>query len=347
MDASRKLTELKSRKFGDDFQKGQLFENFTGKVSDQLLYVTEAMRPVAAEYTRNTYTQCERVQNQLKINIGEKHSAIEFDYQGSVPLNLHIKRHSDTDMLVVTGRYHWVTPPLTPAYPYLGDAKNDLIELRNDVVLTIRREFPEVEVDNTGGKAVAICGGSLNRKIDLVPSSWVLNANSQNNGDKTYKGIKLYDKKTGIYVENYPFLHIYRCNAKDSYVSGKYKKVVRYVKNVRKDSDKDINISSYDATALMYHMDNQELNNCLNDPARLSALTESFLSKVLADENFQRTARVPNDTRLLFGNDGLNVHEVFKLYEEVKEINRGIVASYLSMDSYRRSSFDQYFLQTA
>jgi hypothetical protein len=343
MDAKSKLFSLKTRKFGDDSTRGQLFENFSGQVSDQLLYVTEAMRPVDQSYTENTYTQCGRVQDQLKSNISHIHSGISFEYQGSVPLNTHIKRHSDVDILVATGRYHWVTPPLTPSNPYMGDAKNDLIELRVDIVDTIKRVFPAVDLDNEGGKAIAISGGSLNRKMDLVPISWIHNMTSVSVTDKTHRGIKLYDKKSKQYVENYPFLHIYRCNEKDSYVDGKYKKLVRYIKNVRNDSERGINISSYDATALMYHLDNNELILTTNDPARLSALTEQFLLRVINDTHFQLTAKVPNETRLLFGVDGLKLEDVVKLYEEIKEINYGVLSSYLSIDRERRLSVDQYF----
>src|SRR5206468_5458405 len=114
-------------------------------------------------------------------------------------------------------------------------------------------------------------GGSLNRKIDLVPVSWVHNAHSKDSGDLTHRRIKLYDKKLTYYVENYPFLHIYRCNAKDGYAGGRFKKIVRYAKNVIKDSDKNITISSYDATALIYRMDNLELNQVIDTHARLSA----------------------------------------------------------------------------
>jgi hypothetical protein len=343
MDTRSKLNELKQRKFGDDFTKGELFESFTGKVPSQLLYVNEAMRPVDRSYTLNTYEQCERVQEQLKTNIGTKHSGINFQYQGSVPLNTHTRRYSDVDILVATGRYYWVKPPLTPSNPYTGNATNDLLELRTDMVETIERVFYTVNIDDSGGKAVAISGGSLNRKMDLVPVSWLYNVNSINTTALTHRGIKLYDKKDKNFVENYPFLHLYLCEEKDSYVDGKFKKLVRYVKNVRRDSDKRINISSYDATALMYHMNNMELAVVSNDPARLSGIAENYLGRIINDLNFQRTAQVPNGTRLLFCDEGLNIGDVVKLYDEIKEINYGIVSSYLSLDTFGRSSFDQYF----
>lgn len=343
MDAKSKLSALNERKFGDDLRKGDIYENFNGKVSDDLLYISEAMAEVNPEYTKNTFKQCDRVQEQLKSNISAKHSGIVFEYQGSVPLNMHTRRHSDVDMLVATGRYYWVTPPLPVINPYLGDEKNDLIELREDIVDTIGRVFPAVDLDNNSGKAVAISGGSLNRKMDLVPVSWVQNTLSANSSDLTYRGIKLYDINKREYVENYPFLHIHLCNTKDGLVAGRFKKLVRYIKNVRKDSDRKIEMSSYDATALMYLQENAELLSTFNNPAALSKVAETFLSQVLNDKNLQQTAKVPNGTRLLFDKDGLKLSEVFKLYEDIKEINLNLLTSYGMLESTRRRSFDEYF----
>ncbi|RZK22809.1 MAG: hypothetical protein EOO43_09185 [Flavobacterium sp.] len=229
-DFAKSLQAMQRRKFGDDLIKGELFENFSGKTSDGVLYISEAMEPVSRSYTENTFKQCERVINQLKENISANHSNLSFEYQGSVPLNVHIKQHSDIDLLVVTGRYYWVTPPLPVTNPYQGNATNDLIELRDDLVGTIETKFPTVTIDDVGGKATSIEGGSLNRKIDLVPCSWVHNTNSYRSIDLTARGIMLYDKKEGKMIENYPFLHIAKCDGKDKRVGGKYKKLVRYVK---------------------------------------------------------------------------------------------------------------------
>jgi hypothetical protein len=343
MDVRNKLSALKARKFGDDLNEGEIIKNFSGSVSDDLLYISEAMAEVNREYTKNTYLQCDRVQQQLKNNISDQHSGIVFEYQGSVPLNTHTRRHSDVDILIATGRYHWVTPPLPVVNPYLGDEKNDLIELRNDVVATIRSTFPAVLIDNTGGKAVAISGGSLTRKMDLVPVSWVHNINSSGKTDLTHRGIRLYDNKKKEYVENYPFLHIDLCNTKDSIVNGRFKKLVRYIKNVRKDSDQRIDISSYDATALMYLQSNSELAQTLNNPASLSRLAETHLARVIGDTSLRQTAMVPNGTRLLFGDDGLKLSEVIKLYQDIAEINRNLTQSYRNIDPYRIRVFEDYF----
>lgn len=342
MNLRDKLNDLKYRRYGDDLS-GDFIKSFSGKVDDELLYVHEAMQPVDSKYTQNTYDQCDRVQQHLNKTISVNHSGIEYAYQGSVPLNTHTRRHSDVDMLIITGRYYSLKPPLTPTFPYSGNAVNDMIELRKDIVSSIETGFPAVKIDDTGGKAVAISGGSLNRKIDLVPAAWLYNSQSNNSSDLTYRGIKLYDKHEKERIENYPFLHLYLCNNKDLRVQGRFKKLVRYIKNVRKDSEQKIDISSYDATSLIYHQTDSELISTPNNPAALSGAVETFLKRVIFDETFQKTATVPNGTRLLFDGNGLKLSEVIKLYTDICEINRNIMSSYRLMDNLNRNSFDQYF----
>lgn len=333
---------MQRRKFGDDLRKGDLFESFSEKASDGVLYISEAMEPVSKTYTENTLKQCGRVIEQLKSNISGNHSGLEFEYQGSVPLNVHIKQHSDIDLLVATGRYYVVIPPLPVTNPYMGDAKNDMIQLRDDIVDTIAIQFPAVKIDNTGGKAVSIEGGSLNRKIDLVPVSWVHNTDSYGKTDLTSRGIRLYDKNNKEYIKNYPFLHIARCEGKDRNVGGKYKRLVRYIKNIIKDTE-DISISSYDAAGLMYLQGERDLIAVDYNPVALSVSCEAFLLRLLNDDSAMENAMVPNGTRKLFGPGCLDRKEVLKLYMVISEINATVAQSYTRMLFEDRNNFERIF----
>ncbi len=341
-DFTKSLSAMQRRKFGDDLVKGDLFENFSGKTSDSILYVSEAMEPVSKSYTENTFKQCDRVIEQLKNNISMKHNGLQFEYQGSVPLNVHIKQHSDIDLLVATGRYHVVIPPLPVLSPYTGDAKNDMVQLREGIVKTIETQFPAVNIDDDGGKAIAIDGGSLNRKIDLVPVSWVHNTDSYAKTDLTSRGIRLYDKKANKYIQNFPFLHIAKCEGKDRTVGGKYKMLVRYIKNIIKDTE-EIQISSYDAAGLIYLQGNFELIACDFNPVALSASCESFLFRLLNDDSQMENAMVPNGTRKLFGADYLDRKEVLKLYMVMKEINLAVAESYKQMLFVDKNNFEKLF----
>lgn len=341
-DFKKSLQALQQRKFGDDLRKGDLYETFSGKASDGVLYISEAMEPVSKTYTENTYKQCDRVIEQLKNNISGNHSGLEFQYQGSVPLNVHIKQHSDIDLLVATGRYYVVKPPLPVENPYLGDAKNDMIQLRTDIVDTIATQFPKVSIDDKGGKAVSIEGGSLNRKIDLVPVSWVHTTDSHGKLDLTSRGIRLYDKNDKVYIQNYPFLHISRCEGKDRNVGGKYKMLVRYIKNLIKDTE-DISISSYDAAGLLYLQGERELIAVDYNPVALSVSCEAFLLRLLNNNSAMENAMVPNETRKLFDPGCLDKKEVLKLYMVIKDINANVAQSYIKMFSEDRNNFERLF----
>lgn len=340
-DFTKSLRAMHLRKFGDDLKKGELFETFSTKTSDSVLYVSGAMEAVSKEYTSNTYKQCNRVIEQLKGNISQTHQGLGFEYQGSVPLNVHIKKHSDIDLLVATGRYHVVKPPLPVVNPYKGHPKNDMIELRQNIVDTIKAEFPAVNVDNSGGKSISIEGGSLNRKIDLVPISWIYNVESYNTSELIMRGIRLYDYKQDNYIENYPFLHISRCNLKDVKVGGKYKMLVRYIKNIIKDSD--IKISSYDAAGLIYLQQEGELISLNCSPMDLSVGCEQFLTGLLNNDALILSAMVPNGTRKLFGDNWLSIKEVKKLRDVIQEINASVTQSYKSLLIEDRNNFERLF----
>jgi len=340
-DFTKSLQAMQFRKFGDDLKKGELFDTFSERASHSVLYVSEAMEAVSKEYTDNTYKQCDRVIEQLKGNISESHQGLEFEYQGSVPLNVHIKKHSDIDLLVATGRYHVVKSPVSVVYPYTGNPKNDMIELRQNIIDTIKTKFPAVDVDNSGGKAISIGGGSLKRKIDLVPISWIYNTESYNTPDLMMRGVRLYDYKSNKYIENYPFLHISRCNLKDSKVGGRFKMLVRYIKNIIKDAD--IKISSYDAAGLIYLQEEKELSLLNCNPMDLSLGCEQFLTHLLTDSAKILNAMVPNETRKLFGDDWLSIEEVRKLRNVIAEINSSVTPSYKSLLFEDRNNFERIF----
>src|SRR5665647_51729 len=74
------------------------FVKTASEVNDVQNYFIESMRQVDEIYTKNTYKEAERVQNQLD-KIKSISLNFEYEYQGSVSNNTHIKTHSDIDIL--------------------------------------------------------------------------------------------------------------------------------------------------------------------------------------------------------------------------------------------------------
>lgn len=134
-------------------------------------YFTESAEPVPPDYTAKTFDECARVQNQLARAYETAGLPVSFDHQGSVTNNTHIRVHSDIDLLTVTEKFYGVQPPLTPTIPYRGNPEADLVAIRTTTVDVLRRAFPAAKVDDGKSRCIAISGGSLSRKVDVVAAT--------------------------------------------------------------------------------------------------------------------------------------------------------------------------------
>lgn len=149
---------------------------------DAVRYAIGAMQDIDPEYTKNTFAEGERVKNQLNKAINSNSIRTEFEYQGSVTNNTHIKAYSDIDLLTIHSAFVSLKPPLEPSSHYAGDVLDDLLSLREDSYQCLRSAFYEARVDNSGSKAIALSGGSLRRKIDVIASNWLLTSESEASG---------------------------------------------------------------------------------------------------------------------------------------------------------------------
>src|SRR5262249_14386110 len=146
----------------------------------------------------------------------------------------------------------------------------------------LRETFPAAEVDDTGAKSVTICGGSLCRKIDVVPANWYdTNAyiRSRAKRDRAIQGLNI---KTGERIKNTPFLHNYLIDLRDRNVGGGLRKVVRLMKSLKYDSE-NISLSSYDLVAIGYRMPEHQLRTVAGEEIGLLARLKSYLDRLAAD----------------------------------------------------------------
>ena len=73
------------------------------------------------------------------------------------------------------------------------------------------------------------------------------------------RGIKIYNKSTGFSEgPDYPFLSISRINQRSSDTNGRLKRMIRFLKNVRTDSEKDIPLTSFEINAICYSIPVQD-----------------------------------------------------------------------------------------
>jgi hypothetical protein len=297
-----------------------LSTTFLGKAvrtaDDVYEYFDESMSPVPPEYTRKTYDECSRVENQLEEAFQTAGVDIEFRHQGSVTNNTHIRIYSDIDLLVIERAFHFVKPPLPVVQPYVGNPYEELLHNRRLCSESLAQRFPKTTLEIAGARSLRISGGSLARSIDVVPCAWLRTHEAVNLGLRSHWGIKLLDISRQEYIENYPFLHNERIQVRDQALGGALRPLIRLVKAIRADSDQKIDIASYDIAGLCYNAPDETFAAGPGNGARLLLGFLKYVVGLLNWENLRTPLLVPNGTRHLFGGEGINVAELGKLCQE-------------------------------
>lgn len=305
-DYSKRLENMKKRRHDSEaLEKSVLGKHEIMNESYEMIkdtptikYVIGAMQPVSDNYTKITYSEAERVKNQLR-KLEDMAYDIEFKYQGSVTNNTHIRAHSDIDILTLHLGFITLESPQKAEYPYKGDPVKDLCNLREDSFSLLRSAYPTVNIDNEGAKSISLSGGSLRRKVDVVPSNWYDTVLYKRTNLDHYRGVMVLDYKKKERFANSPFYHNKLIDNKDISSAGNFKKVVRLLKTLKADSDQQINLSSYDITALMYHMDDSKYW-VGRSPLKLIKTSLDFLKLINYSDEFRNKLLVPDGSRRIF-----------------------------------------------
>lgn len=270
----RQLTEsIRSRINPDNIaiQKAFSDELSTLSYSDVLTFIRFAMKSVEPEYTQKSRDAGERVKEHLSKELKD----VSFKYQGSVMTNTHIKGYSDIDLLTICEKFYQPDknniqkllenseqrvkffsslPKLekeVTGTSYQGNALEDLKSLRKDSENVLKDVYTNCDIKNP--KSIKIKNLSLNREVDIVVANWYDDITSVINDKGDYRGIQVYNKDTNSReVADYPFLSIKKINDRSTFTSGRLKKMIRFLKNVKAISDHEIDLSSFDINAICY-----------------------------------------------------------------------------------------------
>lgn len=155
-------------------------------------------------------------------------------------------------------------------------------------------------VDKTGAKAVKVSGGSLQRSVDVVPAHWYDTKEYQASGRRADRAVTIYNKKTGETIDNLPFLHIERVGSRCDGIDGGLRKAIRLCKSVKADSDRNIQLSSYDIAAIMYHADMSALRLGRYSDLAVLAETQRHLDALYRDSAAASRLWVPDGSRVIF-----------------------------------------------
>lgn len=279
-------------------------------------YALGAMQPIDADYTQNTYREGDRVKNQLE----KAGLACEFKYQGSVTSDTHIRARSDIDLLTLTCRFVTVDAPGPVSNPYGGNTIADLLALRRDSISVLREKFPEATVDATGSKSVSIEGGSLRRKIDVVPSNWRNTLRYDQTRQLRDRGVDVLDSRAQATLRNLPFLHNDRIHNKDQATAGGLRKAIRLLKSLRYDSENGVDLSSYDIASIAFRMDESQLTVYRGTELLLVERCKQHLDILASNQAYRESLYVPNDTRRIFCAEGASLPGLNQLRREVDQL---------------------------
>lgn len=342
VDYAKRLQNLRARRLGlgtadilrfteaADLAKALTVEEAYEKRSKSgaLRYALGIMQEVDPAYTRVSIDTGERVRNQLEDGLPGEGAAATFDFQGSVPLNVHIRGASDIDLLVLQAEFLTFDPAGPAAGRYIPIQLNRvdrMLKLRAACDAVLKQRFRSAKVDSTGAKSVCISGGSLPRKVDVVPAHWDDTAAYQATWQKHDRQIFVLDKDTLELAANRPFMHMKRINDKDSVTFGGAKKVVRMLKNLRKDADESIDLSSYDVAAIVWNFPDAALSQPAYLEVALLAAMQVQLRRMLANRASTDLLMVPDGSRRVM-NSASKYVELTKLSKEVDQLVADIAA---------------------
>ncbi|MBB3398824.1 hypothetical protein [Rhizobium sp. BK060] len=325
-DISKRLTQLHTRRSGIDrlgrvaqdaaaevLKKSYLEEGWQKRAKDQpyTRYCLGAMQEVDKDYTRISVETAERVGKQLLEGLQALDIPVEFRLQGSVPLNVHIRGVSDVDLLTLETSFliyqNNGQKAQSGAYtPTNKSSLSVLSTLRTEAEKILKVKYPAATIDTTGGKAIAVSGGSLPRPVDVVPSHWYDTVDYQASGLERDRGVYILDKKVPTTLSNYPFLHIHRINQQDIAAAAGLKKAIRLCKNVKNDAIEDgkkIVFPSFDIASTMYHCDLAGLRAGAYYELAVLAETQRFLDELYHSSEKAKSLWVPDGSRRIFDTD--------------------------------------------
>ncbi|MBS7778962.1 hypothetical protein [Acidovorax sp. CCYZU-2555] len=270
--------------------------------SKNFQYALVSMQEVDAQYTAISYREAERVAKQIDSGLQRRGKSVLIELQGSLPLNVHLRRVSDVDMLVWPQTYFVYDSTGVSAYRYSSSSSNtvtEIVTLRSECCSVIQAAFPSAKIDDSGAKCITVTEGSLLRDIDVVPSVLYKTADYQRTNNAEDRGIQVYDKRAYEIITNYPFKVRALINEKEARTGGGCKKAIRLLKNMKEDSDAPIALSSFNIMSLVYAMPDSDLITSPYYEGKILAAVQNWFYMLSHNEARLRTLHTVDGSRTI------------------------------------------------
>lgn len=244
-------------------------QDLIGIDRDIAKYIKMAMNEVDEYYTQKTFEAGENAKAHLQEGL---RIPVDFEYQGSVMTRTHIRGASDIDLLTIIKKFNdtdynkaleyvnsspfgygveKVRSWLNRFDPYQGNPNGDLYALRMDDERVLQLYYSQC--DTSKPKSIKITNQHLHRDVDVVVASWHDSLNYIKGYGNEYRGVQIFDKSLMMRLgPDFPFLSIARINQRSIETGGRLKKMIRFLKNVRTDSENKIDLNSFEINAICY-----------------------------------------------------------------------------------------------
>ncbi|WP_143036471.1 hypothetical protein [Paraburkholderia steynii] len=299
---------------------------------DATRYALGAMEAVDAKYTSVSLGDGDRVAKQIKDKLPSV-MPVTTRLQGSLALDIHIRASSDVDILVLAEWFLTHDTPVAPSKSYTPlpgtTATAELFALRQQCEAILTGAYPAATVDVSKAKSIALEGGSLARKVDVVPAHWHDASDYQTTGLEALRDVYILNKDEFATQYNRPFMHMLLINHRDKESGGGAKRAIRLLKCLIRDSDREFALSSYDVASLIYHMTKEELTVPWYLPLQLLNRVESFLIRLETNPAYARQLKTPDGTRKIL-NEAKKEADVGALRAELTALIEAVGTDYIT-----------------
>jgi len=351
------VSQLQRRMNPDNYSDIRLFGESINKDllgvagNNALEYVKRSMQGVAKEYTDRSIEAGTAVKNHLK----EVLFSVDYEYQGSVMTNTHIKGNSDIDLLVLCDKFYYadnsgVENKYSNAVSlyqltdfqinrlkghinsgnYSGNSSQDLANIRMKSENKMQATY--YICDTTKPKCIAVTNQNLHRDVDIVVAAWHKTYEGIRDGVSKKNSIRVYDKDHDDVgrVES-PFVSIDRINTKDSSVNGRLKKMIRFVKTLKYDSQKLIDLSSFEINAICYNIDTFKYSGkAFYD---LVPVVAQEFAKIVTNASYRDSIMSVDGSESVFRGKEKKSNSIALMYLEIdellKDLNFNAIPSYV------------------
>lgn len=314
---SDKIERLRQRRF--DPIKGQydVRENFSNtEFSQSTRYIYETMQPISKEYRDITIGAADKVTRHLNRQFNSLDYLHSFRYQGSVTTNTEIAVHSDIDILFMQKDFHYID---LPASKYAGNATNVMKNVQAEIFNKLNSHYNDV---TKNPKNIKVNMQNPKRQVDVVPATYHFGPDSSQNIENA--GVVIYNNGS-YHNKSFPFSVTANINYKARITNEASRRLIRYLKNIKEDSDLDISLTSFEIYTFVHDFLDNHIFGL--DGVPLSYYLRKEISEYLVEHKDCESIASPCSTEKPFEHRTTHFnHNMSLIVEELDSIHRDVIS---------------------